>query len=125
MDAVIDLRTRLIYASLQDDDLVRQLAEAREAAAERDRSTTTASRSIGTVAGRRRATGTRPWVASHEADDLMDADVTSSGAQADVVDVRNQQPPAVAVDLDAPSLSAFVVKRPSEWAGDDSSYYLG
>lgn len=28
VDDVIDLRTRLIYASLEDDDLVRQLREA-------------------------------------------------------------------------------------------------
>jgi hypothetical protein len=60
VDDVIDLRTRLIYASLEDDDLVRQLREA--------------------------MTGTPA-----------------------VIDVRDVPRPP----------------RPSEWAVDDPSYYLG
>ncbi|HET8614216.1 MAG TPA: hypothetical protein VFL94_01740 [Actinomycetales bacterium] len=132
MDDVIDLRTRLIYASLEDDDLVRQLEEARSAAAQRDRSTaatTPGSRRSGTVAGQHRPTGTRPWVTpaqSRQDDDLMHADVTSSGPEEHVVDVRESQSPPVTVDLEAPTVSAFVVQqRSSEWAADDPSYYLG
>jgi hypothetical protein len=37
VDDVTDLRMRLIYASLEDDDLVRQLLEAGRAAARRNR----------------------------------------------------------------------------------------
>jgi hypothetical protein len=37
VDDVTDLRMRLIYASLEDDDLVRQLLEAKHAAALRNR----------------------------------------------------------------------------------------
>ena len=37
VDDVTDLRMQLIYASLEDDDLVRQLLEAKHAAARRNR----------------------------------------------------------------------------------------
>jgi hypothetical protein len=125
MDDVIDLRTQLIYASLQDDDLVRQLQEARAAARQR----ASGSAPAGASSRRHAASGTRPWVtpaAPPAADDIMGADVTSAGASAHVIDVRDQQPSPVTVDLDAPTLSTVVVQqRTSEWSTDDPSYYLG
>jgi hypothetical protein len=121
MDDVIDLRTRLIYASLSDVELVRELEQARADAAARTRPRS-AERRLPS-----RSHGTRPWlttVTPAEADDLMDSDVTSSGAEAFVVDVRSTDAPAVTVDVRARTMP-HVVQRTSEWSTDDSSYYLG
>lgn len=121
MDDVIDLRTRLIYASLSDVELVRELEQARAAAVARTRPRSADQRP------QSHPQGTRPWlttVAPAEADDLMDADVTSSGTEAFVVDVRSADAPAITVDVRGSTVS-HVVQRTSEWSTDDSSYYLG
>jgi hypothetical protein len=121
MDDVIDLRTRLIYASLQDDDLVRQLEEARTAA---DRQP--ARRLV--PAPVQRPAGTRPWVTrpTTPAGDVVTADVPSSASDAYVVDLRDQRARAVRVDASGPPVGAVVSQhRSSEWSTDDPSDYLG
>jgi hypothetical protein len=121
MDDVIDLRTRLIYASLQDEELVHQLLTARAAA------------SRGSVAGptaaHRPPSGTRPWLATiapPQASDLMDTDVTATDDDPNVVDVRDAAAPFLRAHLDDPTAGDLVVRhRASEWSTDDPSYYLG
>lgn len=122
MDDVIDRRTRQIYASLADHELVRQLEEARLAAAQRQHG----SHAAALRRGRHRALGTRPWVpaVSLGGDELVNADVTASGDQAHVIDLREPAEGATGVNVTA---AAGLVgrQRPSEWATDDPSYYLG
>jgi len=120
MDDVIDLRTRLIYASLQDEELVQQLLAARAAAGR--------SAVPGPTAAQRQPSGTRPWlatVAPQQAADLV-ADVTATRDDAYVVDVRDAAAPLLTLHLDAPTADDLVVRhRTSEWSTDDPSYYLG
>jgi hypothetical protein len=123
MDDVIDRRTRLIYASLADHELARQLEEA-HLAAQRGPSRPHAAYS---GPGRHRALGTRPWVSVEpvEHDALQDADVRSSREGAHVIDLT-EPTHVTTVDVTAPAVRVVVGRqRPSEWATDDPSYYLG
>lgn len=121
MDDVIDRRTRQIYASLADHELVRQLEEAHLAAAQRKHQPRT-----GSVRGRH-ALGTRPWVPAPPlaGNDLVNADVTSPDEQAHVIDLREPRTQGTTVDVTARSVQVPVRHQPSEWATDDPSYYLG
>jgi hypothetical protein len=127
MDDVIDRRTRQIYASLADHELVRQLEAARVAAAQREHRPQRAS----AQPGPHRALGTRPWVPAGpvEASDRGHDDSTAPDEQAHVVDLRAGARPSTTVDVTADvtasSLQVLVRHQPSEWAMDDPSYYLG
>ena len=126
MDDVIDRRTQLIYASLADHELVRQLEEARRAAAQRKRPRQPLTASM--TQGRHRALGTRPWVAAPAAqdDDLVGADVAASGEPAHVIDLTGAAGHPTTVDVTAPAVQVLVGRQQSsEWAADDPSYYLG
>lgn len=106
LDDASDLRTRLIYASLQDDDLVRQLQAGQRT---RRRRTATASVAAGGSTGApTTARGSRPWPVPGARDviDLTAAAGANEGA---------------AVPTGAPARA----HRPSEWSVDDPSYYLG
>jgi hypothetical protein len=103
VDDASDLRTRLIYASLQDDDLVRQLQEA-ALRTRRGPSAATGGGSAGGPGGNAPARGSRPWPVP--------------GAR-DVIDLTDTRETAV------PTGVAARVPRPSEWSVDDPSYYLG
>lgn len=118
MDDAIDLRTRLIYASLADDDLVRELRQARSRV------------HLATGASRSTAGSARPWlVGSAAPDDLMEADVTAAGEGSFVIDVRDPDAPQLVSSgraADGSDDPAMVVhQRTSEWSLDDPSYYLG
>lgn len=126
MDDVIDRRTRLIYASLADRELVRQLEEAHRAATQHRRSRPRAA----SATVRQRPVGARPWVPTPSAAPIGRTDVVSSGVptsgEADVV-VDLREPARSTTHDAAPSQAHPAVGRQqsSQCATDDPSYYLG
>jgi hypothetical protein len=111
VDDASDLRTRLIYASLQDDDLVRQLQEA-----QRTRRRRSAAPGGGSTNVPAPARGSRPWPvpAARDVIDLTDVPGTKEGTK----EGTNER-------TTVPTGAGVHAPRPSEWSVDDPSYYLG